>query len=266
MSDERRLTVLEHVRELRQRLTWSVIAVAITTVISFVFAQQIFDLLTYKSPLDRAVFNVLVNRFHLLPAPDVGLVYIEMTEMLGTYMKVCLVAGIILAIPYLLYQLIMFISPGLTPKEKRYVYVALPWVSLMFLFGVAFGYFILLPPATRFLLTFGGDIATPQIRIGNYISLVTRLLLAIGLVFELPVIVTLLARIGVVTSKWLAGKRRLAIVGAFVLGAAITPTLDPVNQTLVALPLILLYEVSIWLARFAQKKREPRPQSPTQRA
>lgn len=255
MTDEKRLTVLEHIRELRVRLTRSVIAVAITTVISFIFAQHIFDLLTYKSPFSRAVSDVLVNKFHLLPVPDVSLVYIDMTEMLGIYMKVCLVAGIILAVPYLLYQFIMFVSPGLTPKEKRYVLLVTPWVAFMFLLGVAFGYFILIPPATKFLLTFGSDIATPQIRVGNYISLVTRLLLAIGLVFELPVVITFLARLGVVTSKWLARKRRWAIVLAFVLGAAITPTFDPINQSLVAVPLILLYELSIWLARFAQRRR-----------
>ncbi|MDO8568740.1 MAG: twin-arginine translocase subunit TatC [Dehalococcoidales bacterium] len=255
MSDDRRLSILEHIRELRIRLTRSVIAVAITTIISFIFAGQIFELLTYKSPFSRAASDIMVNKFHLLPVPDVNLVYIDMTEMLGIYMKVCLVAGIILAIPYLLYQVLMFVSPGLTSKEKKYVYLVLPWVSLMFLVGVAFGYFILIPPATKFLLTFGSDIATPQIRVGNYISLVTRMLLAIGLVFELPVFITLLARLGVVTHKWLAGKRRWAIVVAFVLGAAITPTLDPVNQCLVAVPLILLYEVSIWLARFVQRKR-----------
>ncbi len=255
MGDEKRLTVLEHIRELRIRLTRSVIAVALTTGISFFFAGQIFDVLTYKSPFSRAASDMLVSKFHLLPAPDVSLVYIDMTEMLGIYMKVCLVAGIILTIPFLLYQVLMFVSPGLTSREKKYVYLILPWVSLMFLVGVAFGYFILIPPATKFLLTFGSDIAVPQIRVGNYISLVTRLLLAIGVVFELPVVVTLLARIGVVTSKWLASKWRWAVVIAFIVGAVITPTFDPINQSLVAVPLVILYVMSIGLAKIAQRKR-----------
>ncbi len=254
MSDEKRLTFLGHLDELRKRLTRSVIAVTITTILSFIFAKQIFDLLTFASPLTRPVFDILANKLHLVPAPDVNLVFIEVTEMLGSYMRVSLVSGILLAIPYLTYELIMFVSPALTRKEKGYVYLVLPWIALMFATGVIFGYFILLPPAITFLLTFGSDIATPQIRIGNYISVVSRLLLAIGLVFETPVVITFLARLGVVTSQWLAGKRKLAVIVAFVAAAIITPTFDPVNQSLVAVPLIILYEMSIWLARLVQKK------------
>ncbi len=240
MSDnEKRLTVLGHLGELRKRLIRSVIALSVTTIISFIFAKQIFQIL-------------------IMPTGGIKLIYIEMTEMIGTYMKVCLASGIMLAMPYIIYQLIMFVSPALTRKEKRYLYLILPWVALMFLGGVVFGYFILIPPATRFLLTFGSDIATPQIKVGNYISLITRLLLAIGLVFELPVVTTFLARIGVVKPKWLADKRRPAIIFAFILAAIITPTFDPINQSLVAVPLIVLYEMSIWLAKLVY----PRKKSP----
>jgi len=238
MSDDRKLTITGHLIELRQRLVKSLIAIAIGTVISFIFAKQIFYILA-------------------LPAEGIELVYIELTEMIGTYMKVCLAGGIVLAMPYMVYHLIMFVSPALTPKEKRYVYLILPWVALMFVGGVVFGYFVLIPPATKFLLTFGSDIATPQIKIGNYVSIITKLLLAIGFVFEMPVISTFLARLGVITPKWLSGKRKAAIIFAFVLAAIITPTLDPVNQCLVAIPLILLYEMSIWLAKIVQRK-EPR--------
>jgi len=180
-----------------------------------------------------------------------------MTEMIGIYMKVSLAGGIMLTMPYLVYHIIMFVSPALTRREKRYVYLILPWIALMFAGGVVFAYFILIPPATRFLLSFGSDIASPEIRIGNYISLVTRLLLSIGLVFELPVITTFLARLGIITSRWLASKRKIAIIFAFVLAAIITPTFDPINQTLVAAPLIILYEMSIWLAKLVQR-RKPR--------
>ena len=127
----------------------------------------------------------------------------------------------------------------------------------MFLGGVVFAYFILVPPATRFLLTWGSDIAVPQIKIGNYISVVTRLLVAIGLVFEMPLLTTFLARLGVITPKWLSDKRKLAIIFAFILAAIITPTFDPINQSLVAIPLIILYEMSIWLAKLVGRK-EPR--------
>jgi sec-independent protein translocase protein TatC len=149
----------------------------------------------------------------------------------------------------------MFVAPALKPKEKRYVYLILPWIALMFAGGVVFGYFILIPPAIKILTSLGNEYATPMIKIGNYVSVVTRLLLTIGLVFELPVVSTFLARLGVVSYKWLAGKRKWAIILAFILAAIITPTFDPINQTLVAVPLILLYELSIWLARLVQRKR-----------
>ncbi len=236
MSDEKGQTFLGHLAELRSRLTRAAIAVVITTLASFVFADKIFYVLT-------------------LPIAGTQLVFLEMTEMIGIYMKVCLWTGIAVAMPYIVYQVVMFIAPALTSKEKRYVYLALPWIALMFIGGMVFSYFVLLPPAVKFLVSFGSEIATPQIRIGNYISVVTRLIVATGIIFELPVISTFLARLGIITSSWLAKKRRLAIILAFVLGAIITPTFDPVNQTLVAAPLIVLYEMSIWLAKLVQKKQ-----------
>ncbi len=247
MSDDSKLTILGHLKELQKRIIISVIAVAITTIISFIFARQIFHILIY-------------------PAGEIELIYIEMTEMVGTYMRVCLVSGIILAMPFIIYQFIMFVAPALTPREKRTLYLILPWITLMFAGGVLFGYFVLIPPATKFLITFGSDIATPQIKIGNYISIITRLLLAIGLVFELPVVTTFLARIGIVTPKWLSSKRKAAVIFAFILAAIITPTFDPINQCLVAIPLIILYEMSIWLAKIVYRKRRqaaaPEPSSP----
>ncbi|MDP2932084.1 MAG: twin-arginine translocase subunit TatC [Chloroflexota bacterium] len=191
----------------------------------------------------------------VLPAGGIKLIYIDMTEMPGIYMKVCLAAGIALAMPYLVYQVIMFMAPTLTPKEKRCVLLVLPWVFLMFAGGVAFSYFVLMSPAVRFLLTFGDNIAIPQIRIGSYITVVTRVILATGGIFELPVVSTFLARLGVITPGWLASKRKMAMVMAFVLAALITPTFDPINQSLVAMPLIVLYEMSIWLAKLVQPRR-----------
>ncbi|MFC2032715.1 twin-arginine translocase subunit TatC [Chloroflexota bacterium] len=242
MSGDKKSTLLEHLQELRKRVIKSVIAVLITTILSFVFAKQIFE-------------------FLIAPTGGIDLIYIEMTEMIGTYMKVCLASGIILGMPYLVYQFIMFLSPALTSRERKAVYLILPWITLMFAGGVVFGYYILLPPATNFLLTFGSDIATPQIKVGNYISIVTRLLLAIGLVFEMPVVTTFLARIGVITPKWLSDKRRVVIIFAFILAAIITPTFDPINQCLVAAPLVVLYEISIWLAKIFARKRQEAVQS-----
>lgn len=235
MSEDK-LTALSHLLELRKRLIRSVIAIAVASVISFFFYDWIFYFLK-------------------LPADNINLVYIEMTEMIGTIMKVSLAAGIVLAMPYLVLQGILFISPALTRREKKYVYLILPWVGLMFLGGVLFGYFVLIPPATRFLMTFGADIASPEIRVGNYIALITRLLLAIGFVFEMPVITTFLARLGILKPEWLASRRRTAIIVFFIIAAMITPTFDPINQSLVALPMIALYEMSIWLAKLVYKKK-----------
>ncbi len=236
----KKLSLLGHFRELRKRLVISVIAVVITTIIAFVFYDQIFHIL-------------------LLPAKDTQLIFIELTEMVGTIMKVCLGAGIILAMPFLTVQAVLFVAPALTPREKKYVYMILPWIAFMFISGVVFGYFILIPPATSFLLSFGSDIAVPQIKIGNYVSVITRLLLAIGLVFEMPVVVAFLARVGIVNARWLASKRKIAILAAFVLAAIITPTFDPINQSLVAVPLVILYELSIWLAKLVQRKKKEAP-------
>ena len=235
MREESKLSILDHLQELRQRLIKSVIAVAVASVIAFIFYEWIFYILK-------------------LPTEGLNLIYIEMTEMLGTIMKVCLITGIILAMPYLVYHGIMFVSPALTLKEKKYVYFTLPWIALMFMGGVVFGYFVLIPPATKFLVSFGSGIASPEIRVGNYIAVVTRLLLAIGIIFEMPVITTFLARVGVLKPKWLSDHRRTAIIVAFILAAIITPTFDPINQSLVAAPLIVLYEMSIWLARLVYKK------------
>jgi sec-independent protein translocase protein TatC len=256
MRNDKKLTLLGHLRELRTRLIRSVIVIVVTTAISFMFAKQIFDILTFKSALTKPIFDFLANNMHLFSPPTINLITIEITEMLGTYMKVCLVSGIILAIPYITYELVMFVSPALNTKEKRmFIYPALPWVGIMFLTGVAFAYFILLPPAFRFLTTFGSDIVTLQFRVGNYISIVSRMLLAIGLVFEMPVLTTILARMGIITSKWMAKMRKPAVVIAFVVGAAITPTFDPINQSLVAIPLIALWELSIWLAKLVEARK-----------
>ncbi len=236
MSKDKRLTITGHLLEIRQRLTISVIVLIITVIVAFLFYEEIFH-------------------FLIRPAGDVPLIYTEMTEMLSTTMKVSLAGGVVLAMPFFVYQFIMFVSPALTRQEKTYVYIALPWITLMFAGGVAFAYFVLLPPALKFLLSFGSDIATPQIKIGNYITLVTRLLVAVGVVFEVPVVITFLSRLGIVTPQWLARKRKWAFIGAFILAAIITPTMDPINQALVAVPLIVLYEMSILLSKLVYRRR-----------
>lgn len=239
-STAERVELTSHLTELRRRLIICLVAVTAGVIISFAFADQLFAIL-------------------IKPAGGASLIFVEVTEMLSTYMQVCFIGGIVISMPVLVYELIAFVAPALTPREKRYIFIVLPFIIAMFAGGVLFGYFVLIPPAMNFLLSFGAGIATPQIRIGNYVTLVSRLLLAIGLVFETPVITTLLARLGILSSGWLLRQWKWAVILAFVLGAVITPTIDPVNQTLVAAPLILLYLLSILLAWMVEKKRLPRP-------
>jgi len=241
---EGELTLGEHLQELRRRLFISALALLVGSAVSFAFFQEIIE--------------VLVRPSHLQDGVGPQLIYIEVTELLTTSVKVSLLAGLILAFPVILYQVVMFVAPGLTEGEKRYLFAFLPGAMLAFLAGVAFAYFVLAPPALRFLLTFGGDIATPMIRISNLVDLMVRLLFWMGLAFETPLVMYLLAQLGVVNARTFARFRRLWVVVAFILAAIITPTFDPGNQALVAAPLLLLYEIGILLAKLAGRARRRR--------
>jgi sec-independent protein translocase protein TatC len=234
------MTLREHLDELRQRLMIVTAAVALGAVAAFIFRDRVLDFL-------------LAPGFDRLP--DTRPVFTEVTEMVAVTMKASLMVGVVLALPVVLYQLVMFVAPGLSKREKIYLFIFLPGTVAAFGLGSAFGYFVLFPPAFRFLFTFGTDNADPFIRIGSYMSVVTMLLFWMGLIFELPLVMFFMARLGVVTARFLARFRRYAFILAFVLGALITPTIDPINQTLVALPIVVLYEVGIWLARIGERLR-----------
>lgn len=237
-----KLGVTPHLEELRHRLLKSLIAIALGVGISL--------------PLVPYAFDILQSR-----APDTDFIFTEVAGMIGPYIKMAFYCGLVLALPYITYQTIMFISPGMTSKEKRYFHLLLPGVMVFFLGGALFAYFICLPPALRFLLGFGSDIAQPMINIGNYVAVVIKLVFWIGIVFEIPIVMFFLTKMGVVTPDMLSGKRKYAIVGAFILAAIITPTPDPVNQSLVAFPIIILYEIGILLAKIARaRKEEPTPE------
>ena len=236
MSAPDKVSILGHLNELRSRFIKSLIALVVGTGIS-------------------AVFTFRVLEFLKGPAGDTPLVYIDPTEFITTYFKVALLGGFILAMPVVLYQMVMFAAPGLTPREKRYVLVSVPGIILSFVAGVVFAWFILIPPALNFLLTFGGDVAEANIRIGRYINLILALTLWVGLSFQTPLVMTLLSRLGVVKPASFAKRRKMAIVGAFIAAAVFTPTFDPVNQTLLASPIIVLYEIGIWLSKLANRRR-----------
>jgi sec-independent protein translocase protein TatC len=225
-----RLTIIEHLEELRRRLVYVALALVVATAFSFIFTGQLLEWLK-------------------VPAGNITLIYLKPTEMFITYFKVALLAGVAFSMPMIMYQVIRFIVPGLKPSEKKYLYFILPGASLLFLLGVSFAYWVLLPFALKYLLNFGGDIATAFISIEQYVSFVTTLLMWLGVVFELPMVIVFLAKVGVVNQKQLRGYWKYALVGSFVIAAVITPTPDPFNQTLVAVPLYLLYEVGVLFSR-----------------
>ena len=239
---DKSLPITQHLNELRRRLTWSVVAVLVCTALAFAFHEQILKLLMEPA---KGFTNI----------PNQKPIYTELTELIGIAMKVSLLSGLVLASPFVLLQILMFVAPGLSPTERRYLFILLPVSLLAFAAGAAFGYRVLFPPAVKFLLSFGTEVATPYIRIGNYVNLMITLLFWMGIIFETPVVMFFLSKIGVVTPDFLASKRRYAVVAAFVLGALITPTFDPVNQSLVALPIIVMYELGIWLAQLGGKGR-----------
>ena len=237
----RELSFMEHLGELRRRLLICVAAVLAGSAVSFVFYEQIIALLSRPA-------------YDLQSSQGINLVFIEITELLTTAVKVSFVAGFVLALPVILYHAIMFVSPGLTGRERRYLFLFLPMALLAFAAGVAFCYFVLIPPALRFLLGFS-NVAEPLIRISNFVNLMLRLLVWMGLAFETPLVMYLLAQLGIVSARQLSRFRRAWVVIAFILGAIITPTFDPVNQALVAGPLLALYELGVLLAKIAGRGR-----------
>ena len=232
-------TILEHIDEIRSRLIYCFISFSLAFIISWFLIEDILRILIF-------------------PANDLSFIYVDIMEMFGVYMQVCFVSALILSSPVLLYQTIGFILPALKTQEKKWLWMGLPFAVLCFCGGVIFAYYILLPPAIQFLTSFGADIAIPQLRIGNYISLMVTLLLAMGLIFEIPVVAILLAKLGVISSDILLRQWKWALIVSFLLGAIITPTWDPVNQSLVSVPIFGLYLLSIVLIKVVEKFEERR--------
>lgn len=238
--NEEEMSIWDHVGELRMRLLKSMAAMLITTVVSLFF---------------------LGDTFLVLLARPIGglqkLVAIEVTESVGVYMRVGLLAGFIMALPILVYQLLAFVVPGLYDNEKRWVFLAIPIATILFLLGAGFSYFIMLPAAIPFLLGFLPINALP--RVSTYIDFVTNLIFWIGVAFEAPLVVYMLAKFNVVTPGMLLKQWRFAIVIIAVLAAVITPTVDPVNMSILMAPLFGIYLLSIvfaWLAKPRGRQQE----------
>ncbi len=238
MASERdkELSLVQHLTELRDRLMVASIAVVITTAIAFFFTTDIIKILT-------------------VPAGNVPLITLSPTENFTTYMRVALFSGIALAMPVILYEVYAYIDPALLPNERRLALRLGPFILLLFVGGMLFCYFLLLPNAVSFLTHFASDVFTNQLRASEYLSFVTTFILGMGLVFEMPVIIYALVRLHIVKRSWLAKQRRYVFLIVFVIGAVITPTPDPFNQTLVAVPMYLLFELGLFLSRFAGGSR-----------
>jgi len=180
------------------------------------------------------------------------LVFTDPLEFWSTYFQVSLLVGLALAMPVFVYQILGFITPGLTRNEKKWTYFVVGFASVAFLGGCAFTYYVEMPPALNFLLKPPGDLATPLISVKKYIGFATKLMLVTGLVFQTPLFVMAFAKVGIVNSRKLLSWWRFAILGAFVISAIVTPSIDPVTQTLVALPMVVLYFVGILMAKLVE--------------
>jgi len=234
---------MAHLEELRRRLVMSAIAVGIGFVIAYVFSEELFQVLV--SPLKKVM------------PEDERLIFTNLPEMFFAYLKVAFIAGILLAAPYIFYQLWMFVAPGLYQKEKRY---AVPFVvssSILFLSGALFGYMVVFPFGFKFFVGFSNEYVRALPSVKQYFSFSMKLLFAFGLVFELPVVIFFLTKIGLVTPEALKRKRKYALLMTFALAAILTPP-DVVTQAMMAGPLIVLYEFGILISKLAhRKKTEP---------
>lgn len=245
----------EHLEELRKRILISVVAIFIGFIGSFYFSEFIFKILTFpmhstlKFSLDKPFLSYETKN------TEINLVFLAPAEALWMHFKISLISGIVLTSPIIFYQIWRFVSPGLVEKEKRF---ALPFVittSFLFLIGSLFCFLIVLPFAINFLLTYKTENIKPMLSVGKYIDFCLKFILAFGAIFELPVVVVFLTRMGIVTTDFLAKNRKYAIVIAFVLAAILTPTPDAFNQTLMAGPIIVLYEVGILASRILNRKK-----------
>jgi sec-independent protein translocase protein TatC len=231
---------------LRQRLIFSFIAIGVGFFVCYAFADSVFNILA--APLMKVM------------PPGGSLIFTSVAEAFFTYMKVGFIAGIILASPFILYQVWAFIAPGLYQKEKKYVVPFVLGGTFFFVLGILFGYFVAIPVGFRFFLGYATDFIKPLPSMKEYLSFSIKFLLAFGVVFEFPMVLILLARIGVVDARTLAKQRKYAILLIFIFAAVMTPP-DLISQVLMALPLMGLYELSIVLARIFGKKKAEIPAS-----
>ena len=237
------MTFLEHLEDLRKRLWYSFVALFIAVIPCWFFSKQVFEILA------RPVTQYLPE--------GMKMAYTSLTDPFMLYIKVSFLTAIFLASPFIFLQLWYFVAPGLYQKEKKYVFPFVFFTTAFFLAGAVFSYFILFPWACRFFLGLGSDF-TPVLTVGNYFGLALKLLLGVGLVFELPTLVFFLSKLGIITSRWMIRNFKYAVLAVFIIAAVITPSPDMVTQSILAVPMLALYGLGILIAFLFGKERKTR--------
>lgn len=245
----------EHLTELRKRILLSVGFVGVAFIVLFNYSEIIFELLTFPLKYEMKVITDYPY-ISVLPKTPVSLVFLAPAEAFWMHLKVSFVSALVLSLPLIFYQFWQFVSPGLLEKEKKYVFPFVIIATLLFFTGFFFCFIIVLPFAMTFLLGYKIGTLVPMLSVGNYIDFCLKFILAFGAIFELPLAIIFLTRMNIVTPASLAKNRKYAVLLAFVAAALLTPTPDAFNQTLMAIPIIILYETGILVSRiFIRKKR-----------
>ncbi|MEJ5243707.1 MAG: twin-arginine translocase subunit TatC [Desulfomicrobiaceae bacterium] len=238
------MTFTQHLEELRTRLVRSFIAIGVGFLVCYGFAEDLFHLLM------RPLLDVLL--------PTGGtLIYTALPEAFFTYVKTAALAGFFVASPYVFYQMWLFVAPGLYESERKYLIPIALLSAIFFVVGACFGYFVVFPYGFEFFVGYATDIVKPMPSLSEYFNFAVQMLIAFGVIFELPLVIFFLARLGVVTGKWLRQKQKYAVLVIFIVAAILTPP-DVVSQLLMAAPLLVLYEIGVWVAYlFGTKKPLP---------
>ena len=240
MAEDNQMSVLQHLEELRKVLIVCIVSLIPATFVAWFFKEDILGLLV--RPLREK-------------NPDYTLNFFGPTEAFFVFLKLSIATGFLIALPIILYQVWKFVLPALRSNEKKVLYTIVPSSFILFIGGIAFAYFSVFKIALSFFLGFGGEYADPLLRLSDYLSFVLTFLLPFGLVFQLPIVILFLTRMGIVTPKFLAQKRKYAFFIIVVIAAVLTPP-DVISQALMALPIYLLYEISILISYLFRKKKK----------